>query len=95
MCGVARKTIEMLEVKMIRIKALADESGVKICLILIEVGCCELSFTVFVNDLTIARTAEEIILKVRRTPCMWGNVAPNLMTEHEKITSRFPLYVIC
>lgn len=29
MCGVARKTIEMLEVKMIRIKALADESGVK------------------------------------------------------------------
>lgn len=30
MCGAARKTIEMLEVKMIRIEALADESGVKI-----------------------------------------------------------------
>lgn len=47
MCGVARKTIEMLEVKMIRIKALADESGVKICLILIEVGCCELFHSLF------------------------------------------------
>lgn len=64
------KQSKCFEVKMIRIKALADESGVKICLILIEVGCCELSFTFFVNDLTIARTAEQIILKVRRTPCM-------------------------
>lgn len=86
-CGVARKTIEILKVKTICNDTLAEASGVKICLNLIEVGCCVHSFT-FSSMTLCAYSWEDYSQGESDRACC------EKYSEHEKFKTLFPLDVI-